>query len=350
MKDCLHYHFGAILLMFGQVSSAAAQREIPADARMDIPGRLNSRMEDFRTMSSSANEPGLFTVVDDAEFLKRLEADPQSAMCVAPRGNTIIRQHSIARLPGGFDLKADVYYREQKPAQPRPALVFMHDWASGKQPKICGDRQCNYLALTENLFCAALYYRQPGDGKFPAALQDLKTCLRWLRSIAGEYAIARDKIAVMGSSAGTQWTWLAAASNGSGEFDGSGGYEGFASDVNLAVINAGICDFVGDFGQSRIGQAIIGGTVEQYPEKYAQASPLHQVKAGMPPVLMLHGELDKTCPLSSAEAIAAKLREWNVPVELVVRKGCGHGLDGFGFDLHDNLEVVREFIRKKLGS
>ena len=295
---------------------------------------------------ASAASADLFTVVDDAEFIKRLESDAKSAMCVAPRGNTIIRQHSIARLPCGFDLKVDMYYREKKPAQPRPALVFMHDWASGKQPKICGDRQCNYLALRENLFCAALYYRQPDDGKFPAALKDLKCCLRWLRSIADEYAIAPDKIIVMGSSAGTQWTWLAAASNGSREFDGSGGYDGFSSDVNLAVINAGICDFVEDFGQSRIGKAIIGGTVDEYPEKYVQASPLHQVKAGMPPVLMLHGELDKSCPLSSAEAMVAKLRELNVPVELVVRKGCGHGIGGFGADLYDNLEVIRGFIRK----
>lgn len=294
----------------------------------------------------TAANADLFTVVDDAEFLKRLEADPKSAMCVVPRGNTIIRQHSIARLPGGFNLKVDVYYREKKPPQPRPALVFMHDWASGKQPKICGDRQCNYLALTENMFCTALYYRQPDDGKFPAALEDLKCCLRWLRSVAGEYAIDPDKIAVMGSSAGTQWTWLAAASNGSRKFDGSGGYDEFSSDVNLAVINAGICDFVRDFGQSQIGKAIIGGTSEEYPEKYVQASPLHQVKAGMPPVLMLHGEFDKSCPLSSAEAIVTKLRELNVSVELVVRKGCGHGLDGFGVDLHDNLEVIRGFIRK----
>ena len=332
------------LFSFGFIAATVPGAASGADAGAT---NLFDQQSDGGSAMSDRTDAGMFQIVADDEFLARLRTDADSAMCVAPRSVKMTYHQLIARLTNGFELKADVYYREKQPARRRPALVFMHDWASGKQPKICGDRQCNYLALTENLFCVALYYRQPRDGKYPAALEDLKCCLRWLRAVAADYAIDPDKIAVMGSSAGTQWTWLAAASNGSKQFDGSGGHAGYSSDVNLAVINAGICDFVGDFGKTGIGAAILGGTGDEMPAQYLAASPLHQARAGMPPVLMIHGELDKTCPLSSAEAMARKLRELHVPVELVVRKGCGHGLGGFGADLHDNLEVVREFIRRQ---
>lgn len=335
-------YFLALLAVFclsaNLSQTLAEQSEAACNDREQVSGE--------KTMSSDPDEMNMFKPVSDEEFLAKLKNNPQSAMCLLPNSVTRIHRQTVAQLPCGFSLQADLYYRAQKPAKPRPALIFMHDWAGGKQPKICGDRQCNYFALQDDIFCVALYYRQPQDGRFPSALEDLRCCIRWLRSVAGEYAIDPEKIIVMGSSAGTQWTWLAAAANGTKTFDNSGGYQEFSGDVNLIVINAGICDFVKDFGQSGIGKAVMGGTASELPEKYRAASPLHQAHAGMPPALMIHGELDKTCPLSSAEAMAQRLRELGVPVDLVVRKGCGHGMGGFGADLHANLETIREFIRR----
>jgi acetyl esterase/lipase len=253
----------------------------------------------------------------------------------------------IAGLDQGFQLFVDMFYRDERPATRRPAVIFMHDWAGGVQPRLAGERQCSYLALTENAFGVVLYYRQPADARFPAALQDLKCCVRWLRSVADRYAIDPDRIVVMGSSAGTQWTQLAAATNGTKDYEGSGGYEGFPSDVNGIVTIAAICDFVNDFGRKEIGRAIMGGNVDEMPERFKEASPLHRLRAGMPPVLMIHGEKDTDCPLASAQAALRRYRELGVPAELIVRPGCGHGATGNGVTLYDNLEAVRQFIRRK---
>ncbi len=286
------------------------------------------------------------TVVSDAEFRSKMEADPQALATAVPAGVTRRERMPIAEMPGGFRLAADVYYREQRPARPRPALVFLHDWAGGKQPELCGNRQGSWFAIEANLFVAVLYYRQPSEARFPAALQDLKCALRWLRAVAGDYAIDPDRLVAMGSSAGTQWAFLAAASNGTGDDDGVGGYEGYSSDVNLAVINAGMCDLVKDFGHHPNAIAIMGGSVDEIPARFREGSPLHRFRAGMPPVLMIHGELDKACPLASSQAALARLRELGVTAELVVRPGCGHGLDGFGYNLGSHLNEALRFIRR----
>jgi|GEM_PF-6709673 len=287
------------------------------------------------------------TTVADGEFLKKIEDDPQALVTAVPESVTRLERLPIAEMPGGFHLAADVYYREKYPAKPRPALIFMHDWASGKQPVLSGNRQCAYLALKANMLGVVLYYRQPGDGHFPAAIEDLKCALRWLRSIAEDYAIDPNRIIVMGSSAGTQWTWLAAATSGLRDYNGVGGYDKFSSEVNLSIINSGICDFVKDFGNRDIGQKVIGGTVDDMPERYHEASPLNRFRAGMPPVIMIHGELDQSCPLSSAKAACERLQQLGVPVELVVRPKCGHGIDGFGFNLGSHLDTALAFVRRQ---
>ncbi|MBI3946230.1 MAG: alpha/beta hydrolase [Armatimonadetes bacterium] len=287
-----------------------------------------------------------FIHVPDEVFLSMLRNDPQAVMGKIPQSVTYRYHETIARLDQGFTLYGDTFYRERKPAKRRPALVFVHDAAGFRQPVSAGERQCAYLALTENLFCVSLYYRQPTDAYFPAALQDLKCCLRWLRSIADDYAIAPDRLIALGSSAGTQYTWLAAATNGSKECEGSGGYDGYSSDLNLALLNAAMCDFVTDFGRQGFGSKIMGGTLEEMPERYREASPLHRLRAGMPPVLMIHGDQDTSCPLRSARAAYQRLQELKVPSELVVREGRGHGTGGFNTDLCENLDTMRRFIRR----
>lgn len=179
-----------------------------------------------------------------------------------PEGVTRLERLPIAEMPGGFRLAADVYYREKCPAKARPALIFMHDWASGIQPVLAG-------------------------------------------------------------------------------------YDKFSSEVNLAIINAGMCDVVRDFGRHANEIAIMGGSVDDMPARYREASPLHRFRAGMPPVIMIHGELDQSCPLASAQAACERLRQLGVTVELVVRPKCGHGLDGFGLNLSSHLDTALQFIRKQ---
>src|SRR5205823_4090791 len=61
---------------------------------------------------------------------------------------------------------------------------------------------------------ASVEYRLSSEARFPAAVQDLKAAIRWLRSQASTYGIDRNRGLVWGASAGGQLAALAATSCG----------------------------------------------------------------------------------------------------------------------------------------
>lgn len=62
------------------------------------------------------------------------------------------------------------------------------------------------------------------------------------------------------------------------------------------------------------------------PKIYADTSPMTYIKQAKTPTLIQHGELDQRVPIPNALELYQGLRDQNVPVELVIFKGFGHGL------------------------
>lgn len=83
-----------------------------------------------------------FSHIPDDVFIEQFKTNAAAVMCRVPQSVTYRYHDVIAELDQGFKLYVDVYYREKQPARRRPALIFMHDWARGKQPMLAGDRQC----------------------------------------------------------------------------------------------------------------------------------------------------------------------------------------------------------------
>jgi dipeptidyl aminopeptidase/acylaminoacyl peptidase len=54
-------------------------------------------------------------------------------------------------------------------------------------------------------------------------------------------------------------------------------------------------------------------------------SPIYHVHAGAPPVLIIHGDADTLIPLDQSERFRQRAREVGMDVELLVRRGKGHG-------------------------
>lgn len=289
--------------------------------------------------------PGRMMVpVDDEAFLSTLAADVKAAMCMLPASVTQHYHVPLMTTEDGFELCADIYCRDRRPCRPRPALIYMHDWAGGRQPKLCADSQASWLALVHDWLVVALYYRQPGDATFPAALCDLKCCLRWVRSMAGEFAVDPDRVIVMGSSAGSQWAGLAAATEGVIGYEGLHFCEELSDRVNLAVLKSAIYE-LNDFRQP--GSAIRQVMGDIPAAEWASGSPYHRLHAGMPPVFSIHGDADTACPVTSAIAAHERLRVLGVPAKLVVLPGRGHGLAPT--DLVPMLEAVVAFTTEQLG-
>nr|MDQ3012164.1 prolyl oligopeptidase family serine peptidase [Acidobacteriota bacterium] len=63
------------------------------------------------------------------------------------------------------------------------------------------------------------------------------------------------------------------------------------------------------------------------PEIYAKTSPMTYIKQAKTPTLIQHGEFDRRVPIPNAYELRQGLEDRGVPVEMVVYKGFGHGIN-----------------------
>jgi dipeptidyl aminopeptidase/acylaminoacyl peptidase len=63
------------------------------------------------------------------------------------------------------------------------------------------------------------------------------------------------------------------------------------------------------------------------PEIYRKTSPMSYIKQARTPVLIQHGELDRRVPIPNAYELRQGLEDRGVPVEMIVYKGFGHGIN-----------------------
>lgn len=71
--------------------------------------------------------------------------------------------------------------------------------------------------------------------------------------------------------------------------------------------------------------ALIGGALQQNPEKVARANPITYVTSNAPPFLIAHGDADPLVPHHQSELLDAALRKAGVSVTFYTVKGGGHG-------------------------
>jgi len=230
----------------------------------------------------------------------------------------------------GVELRMDVARpRARGEGEWLPAIVYFHGgaWQSGSKedgvPAICYYAQHGFVA-------ASVDYRLSGVARFPAQIEDCRCAVRFLRANAAEYGIDPERIGAMGASSGGHLAALLGLTGDGITFADKGGWEGVSSGV------AAVCDLFGpsDFPRmprKSLPDAIsataqfLGGSIDEAPEVYVQASPLTHVHAGAPPFLIIHGAQDPVVPLSQSEFLRDALLQAGAAVEFHAVEGAGHG-------------------------
>jgi dipeptidyl aminopeptidase/acylaminoacyl peptidase len=87
------------------------------------------------------------------------------------------------------------------------------------------------------------------------------------------------------------------------------------------------------------------GSMNNREELARQLSPISYVRAGLPPILTVHGDQDDIAPYNQAVRLHAALDKAGAPNQFVTLPGRKH--DGFNRqDLVNSCAVIREFLRK----
>ncbi len=115
-----------------------------------------------------------------------------------------------------------------------------------------------------------------------------------------------------------------------------------------AMMGAGISDWHNMHAQTNIADAdilLLAADPLENPDVYRKHSPITYASRVTTPTLILHGEDDPAVPVAQAYAFYRALRERNVPVELVVYPGEGHGLSERAHQ-RDSLERLLHWLER----
>src|SRR4051812_7082989 len=245
-----------------------------------------------------------------------------------PQGVVFERDVEYAN-PDGQHLQLNLA-RPKEGAGPFPAVVCIHGGGfragnrEGYNNTILKLAQNGYVAVT-------ITYRLAPKYQFPAAVQDTKAAVRWMRANAKRYTIDPDRIGVTGGSAGGHLALFLGVTGGIPEFEGDQN-PGPSSRVTCVVDFYGPSDFTKSYGKSVDAAQVLplwlGGDLTTERRKHIKASPLYWVTPNAAPTLCIHGTEDKYVAHEQAVWIVDKLKASGVEAELMLLEGAGHGFRG----------------------
>jgi acetyl esterase/lipase len=238
--------------------------------------------------------------------------------------------------PGGRDLKLDLF-KPKAASAPLPTVVYVHGggWRGGTRTQFA--RHAVHMA-TLGFAGVTIEYRLSGEAKYPAALEDVRAAVRWVRSRQG---VDAERVGAAGGSAGGHLVAMLGAAVEQGSRVRA--VAAFNPVIDLAA--------AGQANPTGAGGAILGflgATYAEKPELWKEASPITHVSKKAAPMLLLHGTGDKTVPHTQSVAMWDALRQAGVPAELYLVEGAAHGFFNSEPHFGPALQRMEEFFLKYL--
>jgi acetyl esterase/lipase len=256
----------------------------------------------------------------------------------------------IYSTPAGFrPLRLDLYKpkKASSASSSHPLVIYVHGggWSSGHTRH--SGAFANWPGVLATLaskgyVVASIEYRLSSEARFPAAIHDVKTSIRWLRSKARDFGIDGSRVVVWGGSAGGQLAALAATTCDvealAPVYAAPAAGQPAASEALVAVSDCvqGVVAWYGIFDLMRLPQLSADSPVAKYlgcipaqcAESVALASPITHLDSRDPPALLIHGNVDKVVPVDQSRAFHDALRAQNVSSKLIVIPDVDHSFIG----------------------
>jgi acetyl esterase/lipase len=223
---------------------------------------------------------------------------------------------------GGHQNLIDVYVNANP--GPAPVLVYFHGgaWWKGEKPESWGGFRA-YLAAGFSV--VTVEYRLTDVATAPAAVQDVRCSMAWVKANAEKFHFDTSRVVVYGTSAGGHLALMA-------------GMLPEKNDIDLPECRdipkvAAILDFYGPyylkpgmpgaFKSPSVARWI--GNVPDVAVMEDKMSPASYVRKGVPPVFIAHGDADPTVPYEASVTLKKDLDKAGVPNLFDTVPGGVHG-------------------------
>jgi acetyl esterase/lipase len=238
----------------------------------------------------------------------------------------------------GMGLTLDVLQPEQNSNGIGVVLVSSGSWRSSKSnlvEEVSRKRTDHWgMGLLHGGF--TVFVVRHGSGPrfhVPEMVEDIRRSVRFVRLHATDYGIDPEHIGITSGSSGGHLALMVGLTGDDGNSDSKDPVERVSSRTQAIVswfpptdlINWGV-----EGGYKFIESARptlfldMFGTITDLPTQLKTISPIYFVTSEDPPLLLIHGDSDKTVPLQQSEIMQAKYQEVGLKVKLIVQPGGGH--------------------------
>ena len=299
--------------------------------------------------AGAAAVPAVDARVDSSPVLD--DRFPQPSVAFGPEVEAF--PDLVFSVPPGFrPLRLDLYRPRNSSsiASGLPLVVYVHGggWQAGhtRHSGAFADWPGVLAQLASRGYVvASVEYRLSGEARFPAAVQDVKTAIRWLRWKHAQFGIDPARAVIWGGSAGGQLAALAATSCDVASlapvFLKQGSPDPQSPLASQSDCVQGLVSWYGvfDFLNSPLSGTDASSTSSP-PSKYLGcapaacraiaelASPVSHLDKNDPPAVLIHGDLDKVVPVSQSQKFHEALLAMKVPVKLLVIRDVDHSFIG----------------------
>lgn len=272
-----------------------------------------------------------------------------------PKGVKAERNIVYTTLPntpyGQRDLHLDIF-RPTK-AGKHPAIIMIHGggWRSGTKEMQVPMAE---MLAAKGFVAIPVEYQLSLEAKYPAAIFNIKSAIRWVRANAEKYGIDTAKIATSGCSAGGHLASLVGLTNGLPAFEGEQGNDDWSSVVQAAIDIDGVIDFMAPASLNLKRQANspdvewLGGSFEARPATWRDASPIFWASEEKAiPMLFLNGGFPRFH--AGQDELVGMLKEWTIYHEVHRFNLKMHPFWLFHPWVDQTVDYIADFLNKVYG-
>jgi acetyl esterase/lipase len=239
------------------------------------------------------------------------------------------KEHTSAR-------KLDIFIPDEKKHQASLLFIFGGGFSAGSKEKwgAVARRFCEMGYIT-----ASAGYRLAPSHRFPAAVEDVRLAMAYLRNNATEYGINPETIAGVGSSAGG---YLAAMLGMIDKDDKLGWTEELGdtdTQANAVVCYCPVLTMRQWPEHLKMITNFMGKEEKDDPELFVQASPLYRVTGQEPPFLFIHGQNDDTVPVEHSLQMCDAINQKGGKAEKLILPDAEHGF-GYGVTTPNQVKAI----------
>lgn len=249
----------------------------------------------------------------------------------------------VPDLPYCNDQQLDIYYPTKVVFERAPVVVFLHGggWEVNDRKSEVTVMNDFVGSLREKGFAlVSIDYRKLPEYSYPSPVQDALCSVRYLRAEQQKLGIDPERIGMFGFSSGGHLAAMTGVLDSNNELAQGQLYSEQSSRVKAVVVLAGLLDFSDGLRNNNILRL-------RYFLKQADwqsASPATYVSKDDPSFLLVHGMKDQFIDPAQDELFARRLRENQVPVDVVHVENANHFLNPDGGEMN----ISREEIAKKI--